>query len=274
MLATGQLQLPSLRRHLPFLAVFTFIAIALFSQHLIFNSVEGTFFSKTKILLSQILVFNLYALLIPVFIHLAKQYPLSSQRLLSNLAVHILTSIVTSALHLLLSQIIYHLLWEMVDETFYSKLTLLFKRWLYVEILIYWVIIIVTNSKKAIDKKDTAPTTQKFAVKHKGRTIFLDLNEVNWLQAYDAYVKVYTDQKVYLKRSKISEIEKHLPQSQFQRIHRSSIVNISKIKAMEPYSNGEQFIILESDEKLKLSRSYKGKLDQLIPSNLIRSPIR
>lgn len=256
---------PPLRKYLPFLVVFSFIAIALFSQHLILNNVQSTLLSQFKILLSQILVFNLYAFLIPLFIHLARQYPLSSEKFIPHLAIHSFISILSSALHLILSQVVYHLLWEMVDETFYSKLILLLKQWLYVEILIYWVIVIITNSKKAVDDKDATGSIHKFGVKHKGQTILLDFNDLNWLQAYDAYVKVYTNEKVYLKRGKISDIEKQLPQNQFQRIHRSSIVNVSKIKAMEPYSNGEQFIILETDERLKLSRSYKGKLGQLNP---------
>lgn len=267
MLTIEQPSLLQFRKYLPFVAIFTFIAIALFTQSLIFNNLQGTFSGLTQIFIAHILVYNLYAVLIPFFIYLSKRYPLQARKFIPHFTVHLSTSLLSAAFHLLIAQVIYHLLWEMAEETFYGKLTILFQRWFYVEVLVYWIIVVATNSKKLFEREDLAPKAiGKLGVKHQGQTVLLNFNELNWLQAYDAYVKVYTDDRIYLKRCKISDIEKQLPSNQFTRIHRSAIVNLSKIKALEPYSNGEQFIILETDEKLKLSRSYKGKLSQLNPA--------
>ncbi|MEO6130614.1 MAG: LytTR family transcriptional regulator DNA-binding domain-containing protein [Saprospiraceae bacterium] len=96
----------------------------------------------------------------------------------------------------------------------------------------------------------------------KGKTgySFLNLQDVLWIEAYSDYIKIHTKEKFYLKNLGLNEAESRLNPEHFVRIHRSSIVNISYIREMKPFTNGEYIISLTNGEKLKLSRSYKDKI--------------
>ncbi len=243
----------------------TIIATALFLQNLIFGKLEASSLALFQILAANIIVFNLFGLLILVALSQGKRFPLQGSALIKSLVIHLVFSIFLSTIHLILSQLVYHFLWPMPQESLPEKLVAIFQRWFYIEVLIYWLIIVVRGRSTLNKSNETRKAIfDKLSVKTEGQTRLIDLSDIYWLQAYDAYVKIYTRDKLYLKRCKISDLEKQLPPSLFQRIHRSAIVNLSKIKALEPYSNGEQFLILESDEKVKLSRSYKDKLPQLL----------
>lgn len=104
----------------------------------------------------------------------------------------------------------------------------------------------------------------------KGKTgySFLNLEDVLWIEAYSDYIKIHTKDKFHLKNIGLNETEIKLNPQQFVRIHRSSIVNISSIREMKPYTNGEYIIHLTNGEKLKLSRSYKEKISALINESI------
>ncbi|HZV70476.1 MAG TPA: LytTR family DNA-binding domain-containing protein [Saprospiraceae bacterium] len=100
----------------------------------------------------------------------------------------------------------------------------------------------------------------------KGKTgySFLNLQDVLWIEAYSDYIKIHVRDKFFLKNISLNDTEARLNPQQFIRIHRSSIVNISFIKEMKPYTNGEYMIYLTNGEKLKLSRTYKDKISGII----------
>ncbi len=93
---------------------------------------------------------------------------------------------------------------------------------------------------------------------------FINVQEILWFEAFSDYVKIHTATKSYLKNTSLNELENKLDPNQFVRIHRSSIINISFVKEMKPYFNGEYFIFLNNGEKLKLSRTYKDKIKYII----------
>ncbi len=97
---------------------------------------------------------------------------------------------------------------------------------------------------------------------------FLNLNDITWFEADSDYVKIHAKGKSYLKNISLNELEKKLDPAVFIRIHRSTIVNISYIKEMKPYFNGEYYLYLTGGEKLKLSRSYKDKIRLIIGESI------
>ncbi len=96
----------------------------------------------------------------------------------------------------------------------------------------------------------------------------LNTRDVTWFEAYSDYVKIHTKEKTYLKNISLNELESKLDPSQFIRIHRSTMVNINYIKELKPYFNGEYHINLTTGEQLKLSRSYKEKISQILDKSL------
>lgn len=104
----------------------------------------------------------------------------------------------------------------------------------------------------------------KIPVKEKEKTILLEVDGILYLEGYDNYIKLHTHNKVYIIRNTLKEMEKKLNPKKFVRIHKSYIVNIQTIKAIEPFFHGEYIIHLEKEVKLKLTRSYRHNLEKII----------
>jgi len=106
----------------------------------------------------------------------------------------------------------------------------------------------------------------RLMVKTTGRVIFVRTDEIDWIEAYDNYVRLHTGGKAHLLRQTMNELEASLNPDQFARIHRSTIVNLDRIRELHPHFNGESIVILRDGTELKLSRSRKDRLEQRLGS--------
>ena len=109
---------------------------------------------------------------------------------------------------------------------------------------------------------------ERFVVKSEGRILFFTTDEIDWIEAASNYVKLYSAGKGYLVRQTMNEMEKKLNPGQFLRIHRSIIVNIKKIRGVQPCNSGEFIVTLVSGKELPSSRGYRGNLGALLKSAL------
>lgn len=109
---------------------------------------------------------------------------------------------------------------------------------------------------------------ERLVVKTGGRIIFLKTSEVDWIQADDKYAHLHTGNKSHLVRQTLGALEAQLDPQKFIRIHRSAIVNIERIKELQPMFTGEHLVVLENGTKLTLSRSYKNKLFEILGNPL------
>jgi two-component system LytT family response regulator len=105
---------------------------------------------------------------------------------------------------------------------------------------------------------------ERLVIKAGGRISFLSTNEINWIEADDKYVHLHTDKANPMVRQTLSAMEAQLDPKKFRRIHRSAIVNVERIKELQPLFNGEHSIVLENGTKLTLSRNYKDKLFEFL----------
>jgi two-component system LytT family response regulator len=105
---------------------------------------------------------------------------------------------------------------------------------------------------------------ERLVIKAGGRITFLSTNEINWIEADDKYVHLHTGKANPMVRQTLSAMEAQLDREKFCRIHRSVIVNVARIKELQPLFNGEHSIHLEDGTKLTLSRNYKDKLFELL----------
>jgi two-component system, LytTR family, response regulator len=104
----------------------------------------------------------------------------------------------------------------------------------------------------------------RLVIKAGGRITFLSTDEINWIEADDKYVHLHTDKISPMVRQTLNAMETQLDPKKFRRIHRSAIVNVGRIKELQPLFNGEYSILLEDGTKLTLSRNYKDKLFDLL----------
>jgi two-component system LytT family response regulator len=100
----------------------------------------------------------------------------------------------------------------------------------------------------------------RFAVKSGGRVYFVPVEEIDWIDAAGKYVRLHAGADEHLLHSPISQVETELDPQNFVRIHRSTIVNIKRIRELQPLFHGEHAVILHDETALRLSRGYRGKL--------------
>ena len=102
--------------------------------------------------------------------------------------------------------------------------------------------------------------TDRILVKESGRVFFLRLGEIDWVESAGNYVRVHAGQQTHLLRQTMLEIEERLDPDRFVRIHRTAIVNIDRIRELQPLFHGEYTVLLTDGTRLTLSRRYKDKL--------------
>jgi two-component system LytT family response regulator len=104
---------------------------------------------------------------------------------------------------------------------------------------------------------------KRIMVKSAGRMFFLRVSEVDWIEAAGNYVRLHVGADSHLLRETMNGLESRLDPERFLRIHRSTIVNIERIKELQPWFHGDHVVILRDDRQLMMSASYREKLDEL-----------
>ena len=108
-----------------------------------------------------------------------------------------------------------------------------------------------------------ASQSDRIAVKSDGRVVFIKVSDIDWVEAADNYVSLHVGKESHLVRETMTNIETRLPRDRFIRISRSTIVNMERIKELQPMFHGEYAVILRDGTRLTLSRSHRDKLQQL-----------
>jgi two-component system LytT family response regulator len=105
---------------------------------------------------------------------------------------------------------------------------------------------------------------ERLVIKHAGRVQLLKTQDIDWIEAEGNYVRIHTGKEEHLLRETIGSLESQLHPRKFMRIHRSTIVNIDRIRELQPWFHGEYRIILRDGAELMLSRSYREKLNEVL----------
>ena len=102
----------------------------------------------------------------------------------------------------------------------------------------------------------------RLVIKAAGRIIFLRVEEIDWVEAADNYVRIHAGREGHLVRETLQSLEGRLDPAQFLRIHRSTIVNLDRIRELKPTFHGDYAVFLRDGTELTLSRNYREKLGQ------------
>lgn len=114
------------------------------------------------------------------------------------------------------------------------------------------------------DLRPEPKTTDRLVIKTSGKVVFLRTAEIDWIEAADNYLNLHVGADSHLLRETMASIEERLDPAQFLRISRSTIVNIERIKELQPMFHGDYTVILRNGTRLTLSRGYRDKLQQLL----------
>jgi two-component system, LytTR family, response regulator len=114
------------------------------------------------------------------------------------------------------------------------------------------------------DLKPAPQPLERFVIKSGGRVFFLRAEDIEWIEAAGNYVKLHVGAETHVFRETMNSLEARLNPSVFFRIHRSHIVNIERVRELQPWFNGEYVVFLTSGARLTLSRGYREKLQDRI----------
>jgi len=123
------------------------------------------------------------------------------------------------------------------------------------------------------DARAESQTDRRLMVKLNGRVVLVELDEIAWIEAAGNYVKLKVGSESYMLREGIGHISERLDSRQFVRIHRSMIVNVRKIKELQPCNSGEYLVLLKDGKQLSCSRGYRAKLQQMIAASSVKSQL-
>jgi two-component system LytT family response regulator len=110
--------------------------------------------------------------------------------------------------------------------------------------------------------KPESKPLERLAVKTEGRVLLIKVEDIDWIEAADNYVNVHAGSESHLHRETLTALEAKLPSNQFLRISRSTLVNVGRIKELQPMFHGDYVVILRDGAKLSLSRSYRERVNQ------------
>ncbi|HLO00707.1 MAG TPA: LytTR family DNA-binding domain-containing protein [Pyrinomonadaceae bacterium] len=107
----------------------------------------------------------------------------------------------------------------------------------------------------------------RLLIKSSGRVFFLKTDDIDYVRAEDYYVKLHVGRKGHLLRETMNELESKLDPAKFLRIHRSTIVNIERIRELQQHFNGEYIVVLHDGTEHKLSRSRREQLQNVLKTD-------
>lgn len=95
-------------------------------------------------------------------------------------------------------------------------------------------------------------------------TIRLDMAAIDWIDAAGDYMCIHAGARTHILRGTMKQLEDALDPRVFQRVHRSTIVNLARVKTLRAHMNGEYFLTLDGGHELKLSRTYRDKIEYFL----------
>ncbi|MFM9851400.1 MAG: LytR/AlgR family response regulator transcription factor [Sphingomonadaceae bacterium] len=118
-----------------------------------------------------------------------------------------------------------------------------------------------------VDAND-GPAANRFEklinIKDQGQIFRVDVDTIERIDAAGDYMCIYTGGETLILRETMKDLEKRLDPRKFQRVHRSTIVNLDLVKQVKPHTNGECFLVLESSAQVKVSRSYRDVVARFV----------
>ncbi|MDQ2892106.1 MAG: LytTR family DNA-binding domain-containing protein [Pseudomonadota bacterium] len=101
-------------------------------------------------------------------------------------------------------------------------------------------------------------------IKDRGQIFRVDVDTIERIDAAGDYMCIYTGDNTLILRETMKDLEKRLDPRRFQRVHRSTIVNLDLVKEVKPHTNGECFLVLNSGANVKVSRSYRDVVARFV----------
>ncbi|MEZ5680959.1 MAG: LytTR family DNA-binding domain-containing protein [Erythrobacter sp.] len=115
------------------------------------------------------------------------------------------------------------------------------------------------------DETEAASRYEKLInVKDRGQIFRVEVGTIEHIEAAGDYMCIYTGDNSLILRETMKDLERRLDPRKFQRVHRSTIVNLDQVRQVKPHTNGECFLVLDSGAEVKVSRSYRDVVARFV----------
>lgn len=114
------------------------------------------------------------------------------------------------------------------------------------------------------DLRPGAKRPARLVFKQNGRVIFIRTAAIDWVEADGNYIRLHTGSEAHYLRETLAGLEGRLPADEFMRISRSAIVNLDRVKELQPLFYGDYAVILQNGSKLNMSRNYRERLQAML----------
>src|SRR5213596_1911825 len=123
-------------------------------------------------------------------------------------------------------------------------------------------------AEELADAAPEGPSQSRFEkminIKDQGQIFRVDVDTIERIDAAGDYMCIQTGDNTLILRETMKDLEKRLDPRRFQRVHRSTIVNLDLVKQVKPHTNGECFLVLDSGAQVKVSRSYRDVVARFV----------
>jgi two-component system LytT family response regulator len=116
---------------------------------------------------------------------------------------------------------------------------------------------LLQHGRKALESKHP----NVLPIRQGRETVRVQISSIEWIDAAGDYMCIHADGQTHILRGTMKELEGYLDPKLFQRVHRSTIVNLNRVQSLRAHMNGEYFLTLEGGHELKLSRTYRDKVE-------------
>ena len=123
---------------------------------------------------------------------------------------------------------------------------------------------VLSRAKALLSRRPVQRHLERILVRSAGRISFLRAEEIDWIEAADYYACLHIGARAHLLRRSMAELERDLGAERFCRIHRSTIVNLARVRDLCLDISGEYEVVLQDETRLKVSRGYREKLQAAI----------
>jgi hypothetical protein len=218
-------------------------------------------------------------LLIPAVGWWLRQFPLIQPRWPRSLPAHLLATLPFSLLHVAgmvaLRDLVYRLLGS------YYHFGPWWPTWFYEyrkDFITYWLILLALMAFRLyglwLDSRSPKPSasaetgagdlpTERLVVRKLNREFVLNVSEIDHIEAAGNYVTVHAQGAAYPRRESLVALERRLDGRRFVRVHRGHLVNVDRIREIQPWDSGDYRIVLQDGSCVNLSRRYRGRLEHL-----------
>lgn len=105
---------------------------------------------------------------------------------------------------------------------------------------------------------------ERLGIRREGAIVFVRLEDVDWIEAADYCVRVHVGGRFHLLREPLRELEARLDPRRFLRVHRSAIVNLARVRELQPHFHGDGIAVMQDGARLRVSRARRARLHQLL----------